>query len=198
MRSATCLRRLPGGRRTGQRLRRSCGGTVLRRRHPPLTGIEVRMEQQRCRVPLSRLLPRTATENPRSISRRHLLCRGGAVVRGGRSSALGARPRRSTSSFRRFRSAPDPMTGRRARCALSCPRSQDLRTSGDPTSLDGALLRVDPATGAALPDTAPPSADSNARRIVAHGRGSRARPSHSSRGGSTAGAFQTKGEAGSP
>ena len=31
-------------------------------------------------------------------------------------------------------------------------RSQDLRTSGDPTGLDGALLRVDPATGAALPD----------------------------------------------
>ena len=27
-------------------------------------------------------------------------------------------------------------------------RSQDLRTSGDPTGLDGALLRVDPATGA--------------------------------------------------
>jgi glucose/arabinose dehydrogenase len=59
-------------------------------------------------------------------------------------------------------------------------RSQDLRTSGDPTSLDGALLRVDPATGAALPDNpALPSADSNARRIVAYGRGSRARPSHS-------------------
>ena len=49
-------------------------------------------------------------------------------------------------------------------------RSQDLRTLGDPTSLDGALLRVDPATGAALPDNpAPPSADPNARRIVAYG-----------------------------
>ena len=49
-------------------------------------------------------------------------------------------------------------------------RSQDLRTAGDPTSLDGALLRVDPATGAALPDNpAPPSADPNARRIVAYG-----------------------------
>ena len=49
-------------------------------------------------------------------------------------------------------------------------RSQDLRTPGDPTSLDGALLRVDPATGAALPDNpAPPSADPNARRIVADG-----------------------------
>jgi glucose/arabinose dehydrogenase len=49
-------------------------------------------------------------------------------------------------------------------------RSQDRRTAGDPTSLDGALLRVDPATGAALPDNpAPPSADPNARRIVADG-----------------------------
>jgi glucose/arabinose dehydrogenase len=49
-------------------------------------------------------------------------------------------------------------------------RSQDRRTAGDPTSLDGALLRVDPATGAGLPDNpAPPSADPNARRIVADG-----------------------------
>jgi glucose/arabinose dehydrogenase len=49
-------------------------------------------------------------------------------------------------------------------------RSQDLRTPVDPTSLDGALLRVDPATGAALPDN--PNAgggDPNARRIVAYG-----------------------------
>jgi hypothetical protein len=30
-------------------------------------------------------------------------------------------------------------------------RSQDLRTGGDPASLDGAILRVDPNTGAALP-----------------------------------------------
>ncbi len=49
-------------------------------------------------------------------------------------------------------------------------RSQDLRTSADPTTLDGALLRVDPLTGAALPDnpliTHP---DANARRIVAYG-----------------------------
>lgn len=49
-------------------------------------------------------------------------------------------------------------------------RSQDLRTASDPTSLDGAILRVDPATGAALP-TNPnaDSADPNARRIVAYG-----------------------------
>ena len=49
-------------------------------------------------------------------------------------------------------------------------RSQDLRTPGDPTSLDGALLRVDPATGAGLPDNPnAASPDANARRIVAYG-----------------------------
>ena len=49
-------------------------------------------------------------------------------------------------------------------------RSQDRRTSGDPVSLDGSILRVDPITGAALPDN--PLAldpDPNARRIVASG-----------------------------
>ena len=30
-------------------------------------------------------------------------------------------------------------------------RSQDLRTSGDPVTLDGSIIRVDPATGAACP-----------------------------------------------
>jgi glucose/arabinose dehydrogenase len=49
-------------------------------------------------------------------------------------------------------------------------RSQDLRTSGDPVTLDGAILRVDPLTGAGMPDN--PSAsdpDPNARRIIAYG-----------------------------
>ncbi|MGI8686027.1 MAG: PQQ-dependent sugar dehydrogenase [Acidimicrobiales bacterium] len=49
-------------------------------------------------------------------------------------------------------------------------RSQDLRTGGDPAGLDGAILRVDPDTGAAAagnPNAA--SADANARRIIAHG-----------------------------
>ncbi len=41
-------------------------------------------------------------------------------------------------------------------------RSQDLRTPADPTSLDGALLRVDPATGAGLPDN--PNAGSSERQ----------------------------------
>ena len=49
-------------------------------------------------------------------------------------------------------------------------RSQDLRTSGDPVSLDGTVLRVDPATGAGLPDNPLASnPDANARRIIAHG-----------------------------
>ena len=49
-------------------------------------------------------------------------------------------------------------------------RSQDLRTAADPTSLDGAILRLNPATGAALPDNPlAGSSDANARRIVAHG-----------------------------
>jgi glucose/arabinose dehydrogenase len=50
-------------------------------------------------------------------------------------------------------------------------RSQDLRTGGDPTGLSGTVLRINPDTGAPLPDnplynTGP---DTNARRIVASG-----------------------------
>jgi glucose/arabinose dehydrogenase len=49
-------------------------------------------------------------------------------------------------------------------------RSQDVRTPDDPTGLDGAILRVDPATGAGLPDNPlASSSDLNARRIVAYG-----------------------------
>jgi glucose/arabinose dehydrogenase len=49
-------------------------------------------------------------------------------------------------------------------------RSQDLRTSGDPVTLDGTILRVDPATGAGLPGNPHYSSpDPNARRIIAHG-----------------------------
>jgi glucose/arabinose dehydrogenase len=49
-------------------------------------------------------------------------------------------------------------------------RSQDLRTPADPTTLDGAVVRVDPETGAAWPGN--PMAgdgDPNAERIVAYG-----------------------------
>ncbi|MET8153430.1 discoidin domain-containing protein [Actinoplanes sp. NPDC049668] len=49
-------------------------------------------------------------------------------------------------------------------------RSQDVRTSADPTGLDGALLRLDPLTGAAAAgNPAGAAADPNTRRIVAHG-----------------------------
>jgi glucose/arabinose dehydrogenase/PKD repeat protein len=49
-------------------------------------------------------------------------------------------------------------------------RSQDLRTSGDPVSLDGTIIRVDPATGAGLPDNPlAGNTNANARRIIAHG-----------------------------
>ncbi len=49
-------------------------------------------------------------------------------------------------------------------------RSQDLRTSADPVTLDGAILRVDPASGKALPNNPLYGSDSpNARRIVAYG-----------------------------
>ncbi len=49
-------------------------------------------------------------------------------------------------------------------------RSQDLRTGGDPVTLDGTVIRVSPDTGAALPDNPnAASADANARRIVAYG-----------------------------
>jgi glucose/arabinose dehydrogenase/PKD repeat protein len=49
-------------------------------------------------------------------------------------------------------------------------RSQDLRAGTDPVSLDGTVIRVDPATGAGLPNNPMAgSADANARRIVAYG-----------------------------
>ncbi|TDD23476.1 PKD domain-containing protein [Kribbella turkmenica] len=49
-------------------------------------------------------------------------------------------------------------------------RAQDLRTSGDPTTLDGSIIRVHPDTGLAAPgNPLLSSPDLNARRIVAHG-----------------------------
>jgi putative cell wall-binding protein len=49
-------------------------------------------------------------------------------------------------------------------------RSQDVRTTGDPTSLDGTILRIDPTTGAGLPGNPfYASADPNMRRIVGYG-----------------------------
>ena len=49
-------------------------------------------------------------------------------------------------------------------------RSQDVRTQGDPTGLDGSLLRIDPETGEGLPGNPySDSLDANARRIAAFG-----------------------------
>ena len=49
-------------------------------------------------------------------------------------------------------------------------RSQDLRTRTDPVTLDGAILRVDPATGKALPTNPLYVSDrANARRVIAYG-----------------------------
>ncbi len=49
-------------------------------------------------------------------------------------------------------------------------RSQDIRSSGDPTGLAGTIIRVDPDTGAAWPTNANAGlADTNARRIVGYG-----------------------------
>ncbi|MGH2841209.1 MAG: PQQ-dependent sugar dehydrogenase, partial [Solirubrobacteraceae bacterium] len=49
-------------------------------------------------------------------------------------------------------------------------RSQDVRTTADATSLDGAILRVDPATGAGLASNPfGASTDVNRRRVVAYG-----------------------------
>jgi glucose/arabinose dehydrogenase len=49
-------------------------------------------------------------------------------------------------------------------------RSEDLLTPNDSTTLDGTIIRVDPATGAALPDNPlASSSDPNARRIIAYG-----------------------------
>jgi PKD repeat protein len=49
-------------------------------------------------------------------------------------------------------------------------RSQDLRTTSDPASLDGSIIRVDPATGDPLPDNPlADSSDENAQRIIAYG-----------------------------
>ena len=48
-------------------------------------------------------------------------------------------------------------------------RSQDLLTTADPTGLNGAILRVDPATGNALPDNPLYGGDPTDDRLIAEG-----------------------------
>jgi glucose/arabinose dehydrogenase len=47
-------------------------------------------------------------------------------------------------------------------------RSQDLRTTGDPVSLDGSIIRITPSTLANLPSSSPALTD-NASRIISYG-----------------------------
>ncbi len=59
----------------------------------------------------------------------------------------------------------DASDGRGRRAAQPGPAH-----AGDPVTLDGTIIRVDPATGAGLPDNPlAASADANARRIIAYG-----------------------------
>ncbi len=51
-------------------------------------------------------------------------------------------------------------------------RAQDVRTLADPTSLSGSVIRVNPANGNPAPGNplfGNASADTNAKRMVAHG-----------------------------
>jgi PKD repeat protein/glucose/arabinose dehydrogenase len=49
-------------------------------------------------------------------------------------------------------------------------RSQDVLTTGDPTGLDGSVIRIDPSTGLAAPGNPfSSSSDANSQRIVAYG-----------------------------
>ena len=48
-------------------------------------------------------------------------------------------------------------------------RSQDLRTSGDPVTFDGTVLRIDPLTGAAWPSNPLVGGDPGDDRIIAYG-----------------------------
>jgi len=61
-------------------------------------------------------------------------------------------------------SSPTPPTSEAGRL-----RSQDLRTTGDPTGLDGTLIRINPSTGAAASGNPLAGPDANAKRILAYG-----------------------------
>ena len=48
-------------------------------------------------------------------------------------------------------------------------RSQDVRSTGDPTGLDGSIIRINPDSGAAAPGNPITTGDADAKRIVAYG-----------------------------
>ena len=74
-----------------------------------------------------------------------------------------AEPVRRSAGRRRRHAEPADRRGRRPAQPGSAHRRR-------PVGLDGAILRVDPATGAGLPDNPlAASPDANARRIIAYG-----------------------------
>ncbi|MCW2903485.1 MAG: sugar dehydrogenase [Streptosporangiaceae bacterium] len=48
-------------------------------------------------------------------------------------------------------------------------RAQDVRTTADPTTLDGGIIRIDPETGKAAAGNPTTTGDDNAKRLIAHG-----------------------------
>ena len=82
-------------------------------------------------------------------------------------------------------------------------RVQDLRTPGDPTGLDGTLIRIDPRTGAGVPgNPLYSSADENERRILAYGMrdpsGSRSAPARTTCGSATVAAGTSRSSTACP
>ena len=81
----------------------------------------------------------------------------------------------TTNPFTPFNPCDDPVQGTPAAVDVATAeggslRSQDVRTTGDPTGLDGALIRIDPATGSgSAGNPLASSPDPNTRRIVANG-----------------------------
>jgi glucose/arabinose dehydrogenase len=67
---------------------------------------------------------------------------------------------------------PQPVGGTQTRPTAEggALRAQDLRTSGDPVTLDGTVIRINDVTGAGLPgNPLAANPDANAKRIVANG-----------------------------
>ena len=82
-------------------------------------------------------------------------------------------------------------------------RSQDIRSAGDPTGGDGAILRVDPDTGAALPDNPAPAAATrwragSSRTASATRSGSRSGPARARSGPATSAGTSGRRSTGSP
>ena len=83
-------------------------------------------------------------------------------------TSAGAKERASCSSTTARTESPSTRAATRCGATLTADgeggalRAQDLRTGGDPVGLGGAILRVDPATGAGLADQ-PPAPETRTR-----------------------------------